>query len=123
MQPHNFFKLCLWQHIKILEYSKTVVEDRFHNPQLQKLLVPELEKVKVDSKRNTPENFFVMLQTKATKTYPDPDTPAVAPFDAHAAGATAEQTRFDQNTARRCIKLCSRSTFSSNRASIYQNSA
>ena len=35
------------------------------------------------------------------KAYPDPFPPAVEPLDAHAVDATAEQTRLDQNTARR----------------------
>ena len=41
------------------------------------------------------------LQTKATKAYPDPDHPGVAAIDPHAADAAVEQTRFDENTARR----------------------
>ena len=57
--------------------------------------------MKFDSKTDTPENFLVMLQTKATKAYPDPDPPEVAPIDPHAADAAVEQTRFDQDTARR----------------------
>ena len=44
---------------------------------------------------------MVTLQTKATKAYPDPDPPALAPIDPHAADAAVEQTRFDQDTARR----------------------
>ena len=44
---------------------------------------------------------MVTLQAKATKTYPDPDPSVVAPIDPHAADAAAEQTRFDQDTARR----------------------
>ena len=51
--------------------------------------------------KDTPEKFLVTLQTKATKAYPDPDPPAVAPIDPHAADAAVEQTRFDQDTARR----------------------
>ena len=39
--------------------------------------------------------------TLQTKAYPDPDTPAVAPIDPHAADAAVEQTRFDQDTSRR----------------------
>ena len=35
------------------------------------------------------------------KAYPDPDPPAVAPIDPHAADAAVEKTRFDQDTARR----------------------
>ena len=54
--------------------------------------------MKFDSKTDTPENFLVTLQTKA---YPDPDPPAIAPIDAHAADAVVERTRFDQDTARR----------------------
>ena len=57
--------------------------------------------MKFDSKTDTPENFLVTLQTKATKAYPDPDPPAVAPIDPHAADAAVEQTRFDQDTTRR----------------------
>ena len=41
------------------------------------------------------------LQTTANKTYLDPDPPAVAPIDPHAADPAVDQTRFDQDTARR----------------------
>ena len=44
---------------------------------------------------------MVTLQTKATQAYPDPDLPAIAPIDSQAADAAVEQTRFDQDTARR----------------------
>ena len=44
---------------------------------------------------------MVTLQTKATKAFPDPDPPAVAPIDPEAADAAVEQTRFDHETARR----------------------
>ena len=84
-----------------LELSITALRDRFCNPQLQELHVLKLENMKFDSKTDTPENFLVMLQTKATKAYPDPDPPAVAPIDPHAADRAVEQTRFDQDTARR----------------------
>ena len=47
------------------------------------------------------KTFFFNLQTKATKAYPDPDPPAVAPSDPHAADAAVEQTRCDQDTVRR----------------------
>ena len=57
--------------------------------------------MKFDSKTDTPENFLVTLQTKASKVYADPDPPVVAPIDPHAADAAVEQTRFDQDTARR----------------------
>ena len=43
---------------------------------------------------------MVTLRTKATKAYPDPDPPALAPFDPHAVDAAVEQTRFAQETAR-----------------------
>ena len=81
-----------------LEFSITTLRDRFCNPQLHVL---KLENMKFDSKTDTPENFLVTLQTKATKAYPDPDPPAVGPIDAHAADAVVERTRFDQETARR----------------------
>ena len=84
-----------------LELSITALRDWFCNPQSQELHVLKLENMKFDSKTDTPENFLVTLQTKATKTYPDPDTPAVAPIDPHAADAVVEQTRFEQDTARR----------------------
>ena len=35
------------------------------------------------------------------KSYPDPNTPAVAPTDAHSANAAADETRLDKNTRRR----------------------
>ena len=83
-----------------LELSITALRDRFCNPQLQELHVLKLENMKFDSETDTPETFLVTLQTKATKAYPDPDPPAVAPIDPHAADAALEQTRFDQDTAR-----------------------
>ena len=89
-----------------LELSITALRDRFCNPQLQELHVLKLENMKFDSKTDTPENFLVTLQTKATKACPDPDPPAVAPIDPHAADAV-EQTRFDQDTARRAEILLS----------------
>ena len=83
------------------ELSITALPDRFCNPQLQELHVLKLENMNFDSKTDTPVNFLVTLQTKATKVYPDPDAPAVGPIDPHAANAAVEQTRFDQDTARR----------------------
>ena len=62
-----------------------------------------------DSKTDTPENALVTLQTKATTAYPDPDPPAVAPIDPHAADAALAETGFDQDTARRANNMfCSR---------------
>ena len=84
-----------------LELSITALRDRFCNPQLQELHVLKLENMKFDSKIDTPEKILVTLQTKATKAYPDPDPPAVAPIDPHAADAVVARTRFDQETARR----------------------
>ena len=84
-----------------LELSLTALRDRFCNPQLQELHVLKLENMKFDSKTHTPENFYVTLQTKAMKAYPDPDPPAVAPIVALAADAVIERTRFDQETASR----------------------
>ena len=83
------------------ELSITALRDRFCNPQLQKLHVLKRENMKIDSKTDTPGNFLVTLQTKATKAYPDSDPPTVAPIDPHAADAVVEQTRFHQDTARR----------------------
>ena len=57
-----------------------------------------------DSKTVTPDNFLVTLQTKATKVYPDPNPPAVAPIDPHAADAVVERIQFDQDTAR-CAEI------------------
>ena len=84
-----------------LKFSVTTLRYRFWNPQIQQLHVRKLEKVKFYSKTDTLENFLVRLQTKATKTYPDPDPPVVAPIYQHAADAAVEKTRFDQETARR----------------------
>ena len=81
-----------------LELSITALRDRFCNPQLQELHVLKLENMNFGSKTDTPENFLVTLQTKA---YRDPDPSAVAPIDQHAADAAVEQTRFNQDTARR----------------------
>ena len=39
--------------------------------------------------------------------YPHPDTPVAAGIDEHAAGGAIEQTRFDQDTARRRVMICS----------------
>ena len=57
--------------------------------------------MKFDSKTDTPENFLITSQAIATNAYRDPDPPAVAPLDPHAADAVVEQTRFDQETASR----------------------
>ena len=84
-----------------LELLISALRDRFCNPQLQELLVLKLENKNFDSKTDTPENFLVTLQTKARKAYPNPDPPAVSPFDPHAAETAVEQTWFDQDTARR----------------------
>ena len=84
-----------------LELSITALRDRFCNPHLQELHVLKLENLNFNSKTDTPEVFLVTLQTKTTKAYPDPDPPAVAPIDAHAANAVVERTRFDQEAARR----------------------
>ena len=84
-----------------LELSITALGDRFCNPQIQELHVLKLEKMTFDSKRDAPEIFLATLQTQATKAYPDQDPPDVAPVDPHAADAAVEQTRFDQDTARR----------------------
>ena len=87
-----------------MELSITALWHRFCNPQIQKLHVLKLENMKFDSKTDTPENFLVKLQTKATKAYPDPDLPTVAPIDAHAADAVVERTRFEQEAAS-CTEL------------------
>ena len=94
----RFFQTLPLATRRNLELSITFLRDRFCNPQLQELHVLKLENMKFDSKTDTPENFLVTLQTKA---YPDPDPPAVAPIDLDAADAAVEQTRFDQDTARR----------------------
>ena len=84
-----------------LELSITALRDWFCNAQLQELHVLKLGNMKLDSKTDTPESFLVTLQTRTTTAYPDPHPPAVAPIDLHAADAAAEQTWFDQDTARR----------------------
>ena len=61
--------------------------------------------MKIYLKTSTHENFLVTLQTKETKAYLDPDPPALAPINRHLADAVVEQTRFDQNTARRAEKI------------------
>ena len=88
-----------------LELPITALRDRFCNPQLQELHVLELETMKFGSKTDTLGSFLATLQRKATKAYPDPDPPAVAPTDSHAADAAVEQTRFNQDTARRAEKI------------------
>ena len=45
-------------------------------------------------------NFWSRYK-QARKAYPDPDHLPVEPFDAHAVDAAAEQTQFNQDTARR----------------------
>ena len=97
----RFFKTLPLATRQNLEFSITALRDRFCNPQLQDLHVLNFENIKFDSKTDTPENILVTLQTKATKAYPDPDPPAVAPIDPHAADAVVGRTRFDQETARR----------------------
>ena len=84
-----------------LAVSLEALRNHFCNPQLQELHVLKLENLKFDPKTDNPENFLVTLQTKAFKAYPDPNPPAVAPTDGAAADAALEQTRFDQDTARR----------------------
>ena len=84
-----------------LELSIAALRNHFCNPQLQEIHVLKLENLKFDAKTDNPENFLVTLQTKAFKAYPDPNPPAVAPIDAAAPDAAVEQTRFDQDTARR----------------------
>ena len=83
------------------ELSITALRDRFCNPQLKEVHVLKLKNMKFDSKTDTLEKFLVMLQTKATKIYPDPTRLAVAPIDPHAADVAVEQTEFDQETALR----------------------
>ena len=68
---------------------------------MQDLHVLKLENLKFDPKTDNPENSLVTFQTKAFKAYLDPNPPAVAPIDGAAANAAVEQTRFDQDTARR----------------------
>ena len=75
------------------------LRDRSCNPQLQELRVTNLEYSKLDSKTDSPENFFVTLQTKALKAFPYPNLATVAAIDTHAADAAIERTRFDQQTA------------------------
>ena len=101
----RFLQTLLMATRQNLELSIAALRDRFCNPQVQELHVLKLENMKFDSKTDTLENFLVKLQTKATKAYPDPDPPAVAPFDPHAADAAVEQTRFDQDTARRAERI------------------
>ena len=101
MLPYDFFQTLPLATRQNLELSITALRDRFSNPQLQELHVLKLQNMKFDSKTDTPENFLVTLQTKATKAYLEPDPPAVAPIDPHAADAAVERTRFDQDTARR----------------------
>ena len=86
----RFFQILPMATRQNLEFSITALRDRFGNLQLQKLHVLKLENMKFDSKTDTPENFLVTLQTKATKSYPDPDPPAVAPIDRLAADAAVE---------------------------------
>ena len=97
----RFFQTLSLATRQCLELSITALRDRFCNPQLQQIHVLKLENLKFDSETDTPENFLVTLQPKATKAYPDPDPPNIAPIDPHAADATVKQTRFDQDTARR----------------------
>ena len=47
------------------------------------------------------EKFSATLQGKRMRDYPDVVTPVVARIDEHAAGGAIEQSRFDQDTARR----------------------
>ena len=61
--------------------------------------------MKFDSKTDTPEIFWVTLQTKVTTAYRYTDPAAVAPIDPHAVDAADEQARFDQDTARQAEKI------------------
>ena len=60
-----------------LDLSLTALRDHFCNPRLQELHVLNLENLKFDPKTDNSENFLVTLQTKALKTYPDPNPPAL----------------------------------------------
>ena len=88
-----------------LDLSLAALRDRFCNPQLQELHVLTLEILNFDSKTDSPETFLVTFQTKTLKAYPDPNLIPVAPIDGTAADAAAEQTRFDQETARNSEQL------------------
>ena len=48
-----------------------------------------------------PTNLAVILRTKALKTYQDLNATPVEPSNAHSEDAANEQSRFDQDTARR----------------------
>ena len=97
----RFVQTLLLATRQSLELSIKALRDRFCNPQLQKLHVLKLEIMKFDSKTDMPESFLVTLQTKATKAYPHPGPPLVAPIDPHSADAAVEQTRFDPDPTRR----------------------
>ena len=90
-----------------LTFSITVPPDRFFNPQLQQLHVSAFDHFKFDwtadnmddcKQKHIPlqTNFAVILRAKAMKAYQDRNPTPVDPSNAH-----AEQSRFDQNTARR----------------------
>ena len=91
-----------------VDLSLTALRDHFCNQDLQEVHVLKLEQLRFDSKKDTPENFLVNLQTKAQRAYPTPVLPAVRalalPGDAGPLDA-AEQTRFDGETAARAARL------------------
>ena len=91
-----------------IDLTLAALGDHFCNVQLQEVHILKLEQQKFDSKKDTPENFLVTLQTKAQRAYPVPDLPAVAPFalaGLDPGPASAEQTRFDSETATRAARL------------------
>ena len=87
------------------EIPVTTFRDHFCNPQPQDLQGLRCENLKILSKTDILEDYFVTLQTKTMKIYPDRIYPAVAPNIAHALDAAAERIRFDQDTACRAEVL------------------
>ena len=55
--------------------------------------------MKFDPRTYTPENFWVTLQTKPKKAYPDPDSPPACPITTYATNPAVARTPFDQESA------------------------
>ena len=73
-----------------MDFSITALPDRFCNPQFQELLVLKVESYKFGSETHNPE-IFVIFRTKVMEAYQDPNLPAIAPIDSHAADAETEE--------------------------------
>ena len=89
-----------------VDLTLAALRDHFCDVQLQEVHILKLEE-KLDSKKDTPDNFLVTLQTKTQRAHPAPDLPgaplALAELDP--APAAAAQIRCDSETATQAARL------------------